>query len=267
MEMQVDLKLHLKYILTIIFSGLQETDRKDSQESELKDLKIQIQNMKYQHKELIQTTQQTNKRIEELEIIHEELIENLLLLHLLQLNQLQTRDGKIQNLEPQHFLLELIIKKTEHRLLMMNEMKGKADFEVVNPVCPGACGNNIPIENMVEHMKVCAELNESVALKLNKEEKISYWYTNYKLEESRDWFIPWLRIVNEKDVLYIMHYSEEETKEVFYYTLKYVDDGGIPKSGKVGCAPLGISFQDAVDNNFTTNICCGTTMIFTMYKA
>ena len=63
-----------------------------------------------------------------------------------------------------------------------------------------------------------------------------------------------------------MHHSGEETKDVFYYSIKYVDDRNILKSGIVRCAPIGISLGDAVRNNFTTNIYRNIEK-FTMYKA
>jgi len=76
--------------------------------------------------------------------------------------------------------------------------------------------------------------------------------------------------VNGKLVFYILHHSEEETKDVFYYSIKYVDDRNILKPGIVRCAPMGISLGDAVHNNFTIQIQDNwplTNMIFTMYKA
>ncbi|XP_023348995.1 uncharacterized protein LOC111717762, partial [Eurytemora carolleeae] len=95
-------------------TGLQEADRKDSQESELKDLKIQIQNSESQHEELI--------------------------------------------------------KNAELKLGIMKEMKGKADFKVVNPVCPGGCGDNISLENMFEHIDSCSYMAfDEIHLKLNTE--------------------------------------------------------------------------------------------------
>ena len=48
-------------------------------------------------------------------------------------------------------------------------------------------------------------------------------------------------------------------------------DRNILKSGTVRCAPMGISPEEAVPNNFTTNIgqdpWRSTNMKFTMYKA
>ena len=107
--------------------------------------------MKYQHEELIQNTQQ---RIEDLEF-------NLYDLQY----DLQTKDRMIQNLESQH---KEFIKNTEQKLRMMKETEDKADFELVNPVCPGFrcnpllvslfiiiiiipyCGRNIPVDSIIE---------------------------------------------------------------------------------------------------------------------
>jgi len=167
---------------------------------------------------------------------------------------------------------EEFIKNKEQKLRMMKEMKGKADFELVNPVCPGSCWRNIPLDNMVEHIKSfkCIEFNES-HLKLNTEVKIDdSYFVVYKLEESRDWFIDSIRYVNGKPVFYIMHHSGEETKDVFYYSFKYFEDDVYIKSGTVRCAPMGISPEDAVHNNFTTNIRDNwqlKNIKFTMYKA
>ena len=86
---------------------------------------------------------------------------------------------------------------------------------------------NVPLENMIEHIKSCHYIIFiQCHLKLNTEEI----YTNtcycvvYKLEESRDWFIIKPSPVNGNLVFYIMHHSEEETKDVFYYSKKYLDD-------------------------------------------
>ena len=244
--------------------------------------------MKYQHEELIQTTEQKDKRIEELELKHEELIQTTQQkdkrIKELELNQnvlqydLQTKDRKIQNLESQH---EEFIKNTEQKLRMMKEMKGKADFKVVDPVCPSSfCKRNIPLENMIEHMKSCCYvIFDESHLKLNTGVKIEmkiemHQLLVHELAKSRDWFITNIRYINELWVFYIMHQSEEETKDVFYYSFKYLDDGGILQSVTVRCAPMGISVEDAVLNNFTT--CIPTKHImhknqffanFTMYKA
>ncbi|XP_023349253.1 putative leucine-rich repeat-containing protein DDB_G0290503 isoform X2 [Eurytemora carolleeae] len=243
-----------------------------------------IEELELKHEELIQTTEQKDKRIEELELKHEELIqttqqkdkriEELELYQNDLQHDLQTKDRKIQNLESQH---EEFIKNTEQKLRMMKEIKGKADFKVVYPVCLGCSGSNIPLENMFEHMKSCKfiEFDES-HLKLNTEVMVNADYHNiaYKLEESRDWFI--IKIRNDNKVFYIMHHSEEETKNVFYYNIKYyswknVDDKDIIKSVTVRCAPMGILPKDAVHNNFTTNIPIKVLLEedvkFTMYKA
>ena len=53
---------------------------------------------------------------------------------------------------------------------------------------------------------------------------------------------------------YIIYYSKEETKNVFYYSLKYSVNGDEIKSESTRCAPIGISDIDAIDNNFTTII-------------
>ena len=195
--------------------------------------------MKYQHEELIQTTQQKDKRIEELELNQNDLQHDL-----------QTKDFKIQNLK---------------------EMKGKADFKLVNPVCPGGCGDNIPLENMIEHFRSCKYSFEFIytCLKLNTEVKFTYWYNKrevYKLEKSRDLFITKIHYFNGDWVFYIMHCSEEETKYVFYYSIKSSEDDNYIKPLTVRCAPMGISLEDAVYNNFTTK-CPSTNMKFTMYKA
>ena len=197
--------------------------------------------MKYQHVELIQTTQQKDKRIEELELNQNDLQRDL-----------QTKERKIQNLESQH---EEFIKNTEQKLSLMKEMKGKADFVVVNPVCPSYCGRNILLENMIEHIKSCDYIKfDDRHLKLNTEVMVyDCFNTVYKLEESRDRFIMKIRTVNGKNVFYIMHHSEEETKDVFHYSLKYSDDINILKSVTLRCAPMGISPKDAVYNNFTIN--------------
>ena len=61
-----------------------------------------------------------------------------------------------------------------------------------------------------------------------------------------------------------IHHSEEETKDVFYYSFKYFENGVDSSfkyspnrvdsiSGLVRCAPMGISPEDAVHNNFTTD--------------
>ena len=152
-------------------------------------------------------------------------------------------------------------------------MKGKADFKVVNPVCPGGCGDNISLENMFEHIDSCSYMAfDEIHLKLNTEVSVDGEYHKivYKLEESRDWFITKIWYVNGKDVFYIMHHSEEETKDVFYYNFKYFEDDVYIKSGTVRCAPMGISPEDAVRNNFTTNIRDNwqlKNIKFTMYKA
>ena len=156
---------------------------------------------------------------------------------------------------------------------MMKKIKGKADFKVVNPVCPGYCGRNIPLENMIEHIKSCNYIKfDDRHLKLNTGVKIDKCqFVVYKLEESRDWFIINIWYVNGLWVFYIMHHSKEETKDVFYYSIKYLDDEDILKSGIVRCAPMGISAEDAVHNNFTTNIPIKVLLEedvkFTMYKA
>ena len=100
--------------------------------------------------------------------------------------------------------------------------------------------------------------------------KVDGYDTVYKLEESRDWFIIRHWYVYGKDVFYIMHHSEEETKDVFFYNFKSSDDYNCIKPVTVRCAPMGISPEDAVHNNFTTNIrdnWQSTNIIFTMYKA
>ena len=127
--------------------------------------------MKYQHEELIQTTQQKDKRIEELELNQNDLQHDL-----------QTKDRKIQNLESQH---EEFIKNTDQKL-MITEIKGKADFKLVNPICPGQCGSNILLENMFEHMKSCKCIEfDDRHLKLNTEVWVNGCFnTIYKLEES-----------------------------------------------------------------------------------
>ena len=183
-------------------------------------------------------------------------------------HDLQTKDRKIQNLESQH---EEFIKNTEQKLRMMKEMKGEADFKVVNPVCPH-CGSRIPVENMFEHFISCKNFKGSRILKLSTEVRVVF-HGLYKLEESRDFFIIKKGTFNEKQLFYIMHYSEEETKDVFFYSWKYSDDYNYIKSGTVRCAPMGISLEDAVLNNFTT--CIPAHIMhnkqifanFTMYKA
>ena len=50
-----------------------------------------------------------------------------------------------------------------------------------------------------------------------------------------------------------IHHSEEETKDVFYYSFKYSPNRVDSISGLVRCAPMGISPEDAVHNNFTTD--------------
>jgi len=230
--------------------------------------------LELKHEELIQNTQQKDKRIEELELKHEELIQNTQQrIEELELNQndlqhdLQTKDSKIQNLESQH---EEFIKNTEQKLRMMKEMKGKADFELVNPVCPSFCGRNIPLENMVEHIRSCDYIKfDDRHLKLNTEVIITYDYPTivYKLEESRDWFILKRQNINNKYVFYILHHSEEETKDVFYYSWKYSDDYNCIKSVTVRCAPMGISPKVAVRNNFTTNNWQSKNIKCTIYKA
>ena len=243
--------------------------------------------MKYQHEELIQTTEQKDKRIEELELKHEELIQTTQQkdkrIKELELNQndlqhdLQTKDRKIQNLESQHE--EFIIHVKEQKLRMMKEMKGKADFKVVDPVCPGFCKRNMPLENMIKHMKSCRyiifdeirnsckNISGGYCLKLNKAVDVHFncLAKVYKLEESRDWFIVKIPLI-EKTMFYIMHYSEEETKDMFFYNFKCSDEYNYRKSVTVRCAPLGISTEDAVLNNFTTNI-YNTIISFTIYKA
>ena len=47
--------------------------------------------------------------------------------------------------------------------------------------------------------------------------------------------------------------AEEETKDVFYSSWKYLKNGVDIKSELVRCAPMGISLEDAVHNNFTIN--------------
>ena len=190
---------------------------------------------------------------------------------------IQTKDRKIQNLESQH---KEFIKNTVLKLRMMKEMKDKADSEVVNPVRPGFrcwinipvllsliimiiipyfCGRNIPLDSIVE-------FDEYYYLKLNTAVSFTGDFAVYKLEESRDWFIIKKKKVNGDWVIYIMHHSEEETKDVFHYSIKYFNDRIIRKPEIVRCAPMGISPEDAVHNNFTTNW-QSTIMIFTMYKA
>ena len=46
---------------------------------------------------------------------------------------------------------------------------------------------------------------------------------------------------------YIMHYSKEGTKNVFYYSLKYSVNGDEIKSKSTRCAPVGISDKNAID--------------------
>ena len=226
--------------------------------------------MKYLHEELIQTTEQKDKRIEELELKHEELIQTTQQkdkrIKELELNQndlqhdLQTKDRKIQNLESQHE--EFIIHVKEQKLRMMKEMKGKADFKV------GFCKRNIPLENMIKHIRnSCKNISGGYCLKLNKAVDVHFncLAKVYKLEESRDWFIVKIPLI-EKTMFYIMHYSEEETKDMFFYNFKCSDEYNYRKSVTVRCAPLGISTEDAVLNNFTTNI-YNTIISFTIYKA
>ena len=204
--------------------------------------------MKYQHEELIQTTQQKDKRIEELELKHEELIQTS-----------QQKDKRIEELELKH---EELIQTTQQKDKRIEELKLKHEELIQttqpSPVCPNiSCRRNIPLENMFEHMKGCdlLKFNER-ELKLNTEVSaaVSSHTEVFKLEESRDWFIYKTTYFNNKLVLYIIHHSEEETKDVFYYSLTYFEKGVVIKSGPVRCAPMGISFKDAVQNNFTTNI-------------
>ena len=225
-------------------------------------MKIQTQNMKSEHDKLIQTTQQKDKRIKELEIKQDELQQDL-----------QTKERRIQNLESQH---EEPIAEQKVRIIKL--LKDNADFKVVSPVCPGyKCKrNDIPLENMFEHMKSCNSIRfntfNEYQLKLNTEVSVTgnvNDYLVYKLKESRDWFVCQIKIVKEKFVFYIIHPSEEETKDVFFYSLKYLNDGEIIKSGLLRCAPVGISVKDAVHNNFTTNIpdVRETVVKFTVFKA
>ena len=236
--------------------------------------------MEFTHEEFIQTTQQKDKRIEELGLKQEELIQTTeqkaKRIEELELNQndlqhnLQTKDRMIQNLESQH---EEFIKNTELKLRMMKEMKGNACFEVIFPVCPGEpfyCRmSNTPLETMmVEHIKSCNYTKFS-HLKLNTEVKVTF-NAVYMMEESRDWFKIKIETFNHQQLSYIMHHSEEETKDVLYYSIKYLGDSNILKFGPVRCAPMGISLEDAVHNNFTTNFPNNFLLKdvkFTMYKA
>ena len=125
---------------------------------------------------------------------------------------------------------------------------------------------------MFEHVKGCKHIKfMERQLKLNTEVSadVSNYPEVFKLEESRDWFKIKFEYVNKKLVLYIIHHSEEETKYVFYYSLTYFLNGVVFKSGTVRCAPMGISPEDAVHNNFTNilNSVIPRDVKFTMFKA
>ena len=77
--------------------------------------------------------------------------------------------------------------------------------------------------------------------------------------------------MNGRDVFFIMHHSEENTRDVFYYSWKCSQNGDVTNYGTVS-APMGISLKDALDNDFTTHINIDSTReghsgIFSMFKA
>ena len=215
--------------------------------------------MKYQHEELIQNTQQ---RIEDLEF-------NLYDLQY----DLQTKDRMIQNLESQH---KEFIKNTEQKLGMMKETEDKADSEVVNPDRPGECWSNIPLLFLIIILIIPFFWNIPVDsiiefdeyheyLQLNTEVSFHGYFAVYKLEESRDWFITKIRYVNGGWVFYIMHHSEEKTKDVFYYSIIYDLGSFAVKFPRVRCAPMGKLPKDAEQNKFAT-FKYPVNVIFTIYK-
>ena len=108
---------------------------------------------------------------------------------------------------------------------------------------------------------------DEIQLKLNTKVRFTDFYNKvFKLEESRDWFICRVKNVNGEIVHYIIHHSEEETRDVFYYSFRYYDeDGNEINTELVRCAPMGISAEDAVHNNFTTKINLWPST-FTMFK-
>ena len=199
------------------------------------------------------------RKIKNLESQHEELVAEQ--------NVRLFKDRKIKNLESQHEEL------AEQNVRLNKVLKGNADFKVVSPVCPNiGCRRNITLENMFVHMKGCNRFKfKERELKLNTEVSadVSNYTKAFKLEESRDWFKIKFEYVNKKLVLYIIHHSEEETKYVFYYSLTYFGHGVDFQSGTVRCAPMGISPEDAVHNNFTNilNSVIPRDVKFTMFKA
>jgi len=218
--------------------------------------------MKYQHEELIQNKQE---RIEDLVINQNDL-----------LHDLQTKDRMIQNLKSQH---KEFIKNTEQKLRMMKETEDKADSEVVNPDRPGECWSNIPLLFLIIFISIPFFCERNIPLdsiiefdehhqylQLNTEVIFVNYFSVYKLEESRDWFIAKIHLVNGYRVFYIMHHSKEKTKDVFYYSVTYVfDNTFFEYGGRVRCAPMGKLPKDA-EQNFFSSPKIPVYVKFTIYK-
>lgn len=217
---------------------------KNSYKIKIIHLQTQIQNLEsQQEKQLEEYTQD----LEERELLHR---------------------VKIQKLELQH---EELIENTKEKVRMMKNMRGNPAFKVVSPVCP-YCQRNDPLKDIVEHTFYCDYIKFRTILELNTEINKSLDFEGAvvcKLNESDDWFVITRSRINGTNVLlYIMHYNEEETEDVFYYNFRYLHNK-VMKDETVRCAPYGISEQDALDNNFTTTMNDELALVSTLkiYKA
>ena len=130
--------------------------------------------------------------------------------------------------------------------------------------CPG-CGEMVAGFVLPEHFKVCDRLQyeeHRQSMELNEEENEFWNFTDltfirplvYKLENSKNWFILFDKIVGFKHVFFIMHFCGEK-KETFNFDLKISGGSKVFSRSMIGrCTPFGMGVDEAIRMGYTLEI-------------
>ena len=121
--------------------------------------------------------------------------------------------------------------------------------------CPG-CDKMIAGFVLPEHFKICdglhGETDKPIQLNVEDEEDRDLKYLSsispvvYQLENSKNWFILFYKLVGHKHVFYVHHFCGEEKKETFNFEMKIFGGSEFLLSLNAKCSPLGLGVEDAI---------------------